>query len=326
MGIDDRPAIPSSSTAQPLGPPAVVQPANDDNFDDFMDYDDLEQVDAKEVEGFPERFRFLLGLDAISERVLRAYPDVYNLIAFNQTTVHMIIEKEIAMVCLLWAQSFIDCRTPIVEDAPLTFVGHKAYRPEGAQQGGKSMCRVLFRIPIPRHSRQESKRTQPPKKGMVVVIKGPNEWKESTPDEYMDRRNAHKETWLMRYIPVNTLTNDQQDAVFAICNKEHGNLPFLVHGPPGTGKTCTISAAIKVLLQLSAANRILEMRPYKRDPRMCTLLSECFRCPRPLVVLASTLFYDGKLKYAGDHDAEGLINFCKKYGGYKKWKESSSVC
>lgn len=57
------------------------------------------------------------------------------------------------------------------------------------------------------------------------------------------------------------LTPAQQDAVFAICNKEHGECPFVLNGPPGTGKTFTISQAIQALLRMSNKNRILICTP-----------------------------------------------------------------
>lgn len=53
------------------------------------------------------------------------------------------------------------------------------------------------------------------------------------------------------------LTPSQQDAVFAICNDESKGLPFVLFGPPGTGKTFTISQTIQAILKMNDKNRVL---------------------------------------------------------------------
>jgi helicase MOV-10 len=57
------------------------------------------------------------------------------------------------------------------------------------------------------------------------------------------------------------LTESQKDAIFAICNKEHGVSPFILNGPPGTGKTLTIVEAIKAILRMDESNRVLICTP-----------------------------------------------------------------
>ncbi|KAI6197930.1 hypothetical protein M3Y94_01283800 [Aphelenchoides besseyi] len=522
LGVSDRPT--TSISRNDHGIHFCNDPAE---FDDLMDYDDLEQLKDDKVDGFPEEYSFLLTWDRIDERNLKNRPALYDLIANQQTTVDRIIKKEIAMVCLLWAQSFIDCRTPLMEDARLTFSNFQKFNPE-KEIKDNTMCRVFFTIPLIGEN-QSNGRSRQLKRGTVVAMKGA-QWRETgsifkadqrelkvvirqpfkevgkyqmmydepislyevpqefvplamlnsiigmssgllnhfiipqpkfreTADEFVKRRDENKQLWINTFIPDH-LTPDQQDAVFTICNKEHGDQPFVLHGPPGTGKTCTIAATIEVLMQMNNEHRILictpsnmaadrvaeklmskfgkvmnernvlrlrstgndytnrdrafdsitardpnyeqfiipksyeaykvvvctlgcsshlmrvgvkrgffthiiideagqcseaeiwipigglaepntsvilcgdpkqlgpvitldfsprltksfqsplsrykEMRPYKTDPRMCILLSKCFRCPRPLVILASNLFYSSDLKYSGDHETFDL--------------------
>jgi superfamily I DNA/RNA helicase len=53
------------------------------------------------------------------------------------------------------------------------------------------------------------------------------------------------------------LTESQRNAVFAICENEHNEFPFVLFGPPGTGKTFTISQAIQGILRKDKNNRVL---------------------------------------------------------------------
>jgi superfamily II DNA or RNA helicase len=68
-------------------------------------------------------------------------------------------------------------------------------------------------------------------------------------------------SFIHKYRVSPILTPSQRDAVFAICNKEHGECPFVLNGPPGTGKTFTISQTVQTLLRMNSNNRILICAP-----------------------------------------------------------------
>ncbi|CAK5073612.1 unnamed protein product [Meloidogyne enterolobii] len=53
----------------------------------------------------------------------------------------------------------------------------------------------------------------------------------------------------------------QNQAIYSIVRGVHGTVPFVLWGPPGTGKTVTIIECIKQLLEKNPANRILICTP-----------------------------------------------------------------
>jgi len=60
------------------------------------------------------------------------------------------------------------------------------------------------------------------------------------------------------------LNDEQKDAVIHIISNQHGRAPFLIHGPPGTGKTVTLVESIKQVLDekgRGAQARILACAP-----------------------------------------------------------------
>lgn len=59
----------------------------------------------------------------------------------------------------------------------------------------------------------------------------------------------------------NRLTDAQKSALFAICNKEHRKWPFILNGPPGTGKTFLISQTIQTIIKINDEHRILVCTP-----------------------------------------------------------------
>ena len=57
------------------------------------------------------------------------------------------------------------------------------------------------------------------------------------------------------------LNEQQKQAVRNIVNGSHGMAPFLVFGPPGTGKTTTLTACIRAVLSTQPNSRILCCAP-----------------------------------------------------------------
>ncbi|KAI1732464.1 AAA domain-containing protein [Ditylenchus destructor] len=49
----------------------------------------------------------------------------------------------------------------------------------------------------------------------------------------------------------------QKEAIFTIVNGIHGSVPYILWGPPGTGKTVTLVECVRQLLRKSSTNRIL---------------------------------------------------------------------
>ncbi|KAI6206068.1 hypothetical protein M3Y94_00864000 [Aphelenchoides besseyi] len=67
---------------------------------------------------------------------------------------------------------------------------------------------------------------------------------------------------IMPYLEVYTELNELQlESMFAICTSVHKKAPFVLFGPPGTGKTRTISATISCLLEMNPNIRILLCAP-----------------------------------------------------------------
>jgi DNA polymerase III delta prime subunit len=68
-----------------------------------------------------------------------------------------------------------------------------------------------------------------------------------------------------------SLNWEQKKAVDLICSREHGVLPFLISGPPGTGKTKTIiEAALQLVNNVEGISHILLCAP--SDPAADTLV------------------------------------------------------
>ncbi|KAH7729263.1 helicase mov-10-B.2-like protein, partial [Aphelenchoides avenae] len=58
-----------------------------------------------------------------------------------------------------------------------------------------------------------------------------------------------------------TMNAMQRHAVMEILSGRHGGTPYLLFGPPGTGKTTTVVEAVRLLLRASPTNRILLCAP-----------------------------------------------------------------
>lgn len=91
------------------------------------------------------------------------------MLSVKQTTIKKIIELEIAIVCLYWAQSYIECRTPLYDLAHLTYEQCHRYRPEC--DDGDQMVRVSFQLHFPARKATDSFESREPKRGMVVRMK-----------------------------------------------------------------------------------------------------------------------------------------------------------
>ncbi|KAI6184958.1 putative helicase mov-10-B, protein [Aphelenchoides bicaudatus] len=57
------------------------------------------------------------------------------------------------------------------------------------------------------------------------------------------------------------LNKEQAMALYSICTSSHTVYPFILHGPPGTGKTHTIVATVRCLLEMDPRVRILLATP-----------------------------------------------------------------
>ncbi|KAK4503982.1 hypothetical protein PRZ48_004897 [Zasmidium cellare] len=66
------------------------------------------------------------------------------------------------------------------------------------------------------------------------------------------------------------LNYEQQKAVQAILNREYGQVPYLISGPPGTGKTKTVTEIALQFLAKNVTNRIILCAP--SDPAADTLV------------------------------------------------------
>lgn len=59
----------------------------------------------------------------------------------------------------------------------------------------------------------------------------------------------------------NGFDKEQNRAIFSIANGMHRTIPFILWGPPGTGKTVTIVECIRQLIEKDSKNRILVCTP-----------------------------------------------------------------
>ena len=94
------------------------------------------------------------------------------LLSRKQTTIDRIIELEIATVCLYWAQSFIECKTPLFESAQLTYERSHLYRPEG--DPASAMYRVDFQLHYPPPAPTYRGEVREAKRGMVLRVVSAN--------------------------------------------------------------------------------------------------------------------------------------------------------
>ncbi|KAF7323583.1 RNA helicase [Mycena kentingensis (nom. inval.)] len=87
-----------------------------------------------------------------------------------------------------------------------------------------------------------------------------------TVDHMKGKRNVRRcsEEQIAAIVPVNRLVaedREQLETVAAIVNRPRGTVPFVIFGPPGTGKTMTIVEAINQLLLRHPNARILACAP-----------------------------------------------------------------
>lgn len=80
-------------------------------------------------------------------------------------------------------------------------------------------------------------------------------------ESYLTRRDREKHDFAQTYQIPQVLTPSQLDAVYTICTKQHKGCPFVLFGPPGTGKTYTISHTIQTILKMDPRNRVLVCTP-----------------------------------------------------------------
>ena len=66
---------------------------------------------------------------------------------------------------------------------------------------------------------------------------------------------------IIRISPTNQLNTYQAEAVQSIVNSTHHPFPYLVWGPPGTGKTMTLIEAIYQIYRCYTSSRILVCAP-----------------------------------------------------------------
>lgn len=74
---------------------------------------------------------------------------------------------------------------------------------------------------------------------------------------------------LLPAIRAKTKLNEAQSrALYSICTTSHGSSPYVLHGPPGTGKTILIAKTVYVLLQMDPNVRVLLTAPSNRAADM----------------------------------------------------------
>uniref|UniRef100_A0A183CGL5 RNA helicase n=1 Tax=Globodera pallida TaxID=36090 RepID=A0A183CGL5_GLOPA len=98
------------------------------------------------------------------------------------------------------------------------------------------------------------------KKGRADFVVFPNSSELIPGDEFAKRliefkRSARNDPDLMRF------DEQQQLAIFSIVNGIHGTVPFVLWGPPGTGKTVTLVECVRQLMQRDDSLRILICTP-----------------------------------------------------------------
>lgn len=57
------------------------------------------------------------------------------------------------------------------------------------------------------------------------------------------------------------LNEHQSRVLYSICTSTHGNSPYILKGPPGTGKTRLIAKTVKQLLEMNSNIRVLMTAP-----------------------------------------------------------------
>ncbi|KAI1732465.1 AAA domain-containing protein [Ditylenchus destructor] len=91
--------------------------------------------------------------------------------------------------------------------------------------------------------------------GRFAVMPNAEGLTELTP--FMAKCNTYAST-IDKNVPFNRC---QKQAIYAIVNGVHGSVPFILWGPPGTGKTVTLVECVKQLIIKSRTNRILICAP-----------------------------------------------------------------
>uniref|UniRef100_A0A914HGD4 RNA helicase n=1 Tax=Globodera rostochiensis TaxID=31243 RepID=A0A914HGD4_GLORO len=98
------------------------------------------------------------------------------------------------------------------------------------------------------------------KKGRADFVVFPNSSELIPGDEFAKqliefKRSARNDPDLMKF------DEQQQLAIFSIVNGIHGTVPFVLWGPPGTGKTVTLVECVRQLMQRDDSLRILICTP-----------------------------------------------------------------
>ncbi|KAF7627280.1 J domain-containing protein [Meloidogyne graminicola] len=82
-------------------------------------------------------------------------------------------------------------------------------------------------------------------------------------EEFRKRRATELLSMPFRDEADHSYNEEQKNAIFSIVNKEHHPWPFVLFGPPGTGKTITLVESVRHLVLQSSQNRILVCTPSK---------------------------------------------------------------
>ncbi|KAI6170268.1 putative helicase mov-10-B-like isoform X2 [Aphelenchoides besseyi] len=331
--------------ADPIG---IMRQQREKNLCHLSDVkENIKKVGAgQSKETFPSEYAFLLRLSSLDERTLRSYPVLWNLILSKPKTREQLVNKEVALISLNWAQELLDTRTPLIRNVSLI---HKSTKDVTKVTDSLPKYMVYFTIPLPSKKDQDDQdEEERSKKSIEQVRRGtilqlissgrklpkvdfcsPKELsipqlkvhylnnkelvvktKVSSLKDLLDSLNGIKQFNVYEvhtdFVPCAmlrsiqrikkglldhilcpqppavkslytfdqsfneiyptiveyaALNNRQARGLYSICTATHVNSPYLLHGPPGTGKTRVTAATVKCLLEMDPEFRILLTAP-----------------------------------------------------------------
>ncbi|CAD5230616.1 unnamed protein product [Bursaphelenchus okinawaensis] len=119
---------------------------------------------------FPDEYAYLQKLNKIDEGAVKQNRILFDYLMRDQNNMTDLIQKQIAIICLYWAQGLIESRQPIFLDAILQYKKHRIVK---YVVGGKEKMATItyFSCLMPEERRQPNFRSAADRINLVTVIR-----------------------------------------------------------------------------------------------------------------------------------------------------------
>ncbi|CAD5233958.1 unnamed protein product [Bursaphelenchus xylophilus] len=124
------------------------------------------QVDTR----FPSEYAYLTSLRRIDEEAVKRSRVLYDYLMREQTSMEDLIQKQIGIICLYWAQGIIESRQPVFLGAILSYKEHKVVKyMEGKQE--KRGVITYFALALPKEKKSADFRPPQARVNQLSIIR-----------------------------------------------------------------------------------------------------------------------------------------------------------